>query len=215
MAEYYASCEREDWMTPQHIRELVASFRDIDLDPCAPADPENWFATYNANGIESFVPDHCHPYPSGLVLDWYECTKGGGCAFVNPPYGGKRGAIFDWAQKCAHEAGRGVEIVGLVPGSTGSKWFELIWDSAVAVCFVKGRVRFEMPESKRSVSQTVMFDAGSDGVVSAADGAATFWSVMPYWGADPFRFKEIIGSIGRVAYPSISRLGEFLERGSL
>lgn len=164
------SCERSDWRTPRSFLDVVRSFRPIVLDPCASQDPNEWFARISLNGNNLENGD-------GLKADW---VKADGLVFMNPPYGGRKKAIDGWLRKAELESGRGCEIVGLVPAATGAQWFQSIWRSAQAVCFVTGRMRFELP--------------GGD----SKKAGATFWSAVPYWGAAVERFTSIFAAIGSV-----------------
>lgn len=163
--KFYASSERDDWMTPPSIIARVQSFREIMLDPCAPSCRSNWFAHSNSN-------------KAGLSINWSMLR--GGVVFVNPPYGGRRRQIDAWIQKCAQEAGRGVEIIALVPAATGSLWFNIIWGSASAICFVKGRIGFVNPDTGDCADK------------------ATFWSAMPYWGDNVDEFSREFSGLGQV-----------------
>lgn len=210
--KYYASCDRNDWMTSEKLRVAVAEFRDVVLDPCAPLDPSNWFSIYGVNGKGGhYLPGMEDPAllslgsrstMSGLSIGWAGiCVPCGGLCFVNPPYGGRTGAIFDWMRKCADEANEGCEIVGLVPAATGSQWFKLIWRSATAICFLEKRQSFSVPGGK--ASQLDIFGGELD--IKESKGGATFWSAMPYWGADFDRFNEHFSELGEVVELRYSR----------
>lgn len=202
MSKHYASCERDDWMSPPDAIERVVAVRPIALDPCAPVDPANWHGRYNINGEGVFrLPyEIAKDMASGLKIDWAKITYGvDGLVFVNPPYGGRRRVIDAWIEKCAAESARGAEIIGLVPASTGSNWFRILWQTADAICFVKGRLGFIQPATGRPAPQLRLFDGGED--VATTDDKATFWSAMPYWGNDVERFHEAFDGYGEVVEP--------------
>lgn len=209
MTKHYASCDRNDWLTPDRVLYVVKEFRDIDLDPCAAVGVGNQFATYNISGNGTWNLPYGHyrsePRLCGLRADWARCVQGGGLVYVNPPYGGRKKIIDEWIKKCAFEAERGVEIVGLVPASTGSQWFKTIWNTITSLCFVEGRLRFEVPNVRGSAPQQRLFDADED-IVSDVDGSATFWSAIPYWGPSPERFLQTFCELGQIVCPPFGRL---------
>ncbi len=177
------STKRDDWLTPSWVIELAGEVRDVELDPCASADQCNWFAVYNCNGTLSKMPWHLigddNKDVDGLALDWCLATEDDGLVFMNPPYGGRKGVINAWINKAGAEAARGAEIIGLVPASTGARWFGNIWRTAQAICFPKGRLRFGNPDAPDQNC-----------------GSATFWSAIPYWGPAPAKFISVFGGVG-------------------
>lgn len=181
--KFYASSERDDWQTPTEVIDVVREIGSIHLDPCASKEPGDWFATGNINGVEA--SDDCPGVVDGLEADW-RFLSAGGLTYCNPPYGGRRKVIDAWIAKCVKEARQGCEVVLLVPAATGSQWFCRIWDTAIGVCFVEGRLRFRISGQ-------------------AETGCATFWSALCYWGADPERFEAATRNLGRTVFPSLSR----------
>jgi len=99
-------------------------------------------------------------------------ANGVGLAFCNPPYS----QVALWAAKIAEEAARKIEIISLVAARPGSRWFyRLVWSSAAAVCFWRGRLRF----------------------VGAAS-SAPFDSAVVYHGPRPWAFEGAFEGAGRV-----------------
>ena len=98
----------------------------IDLDPCAPPDPEHHIARRNLVGPTGSA--FC-----GLAAEW------NGRAFVNPPFGD----LSEWAAKCRreHEA-RHAEIVLLLPSRTDTLYWHDNVSTARAICLWKGRMKF-------------------------------------------------------------------------
>lgn len=99
--------EQEVW-TPDWIIEAArtALGGTIDLDPCAASKPEGHFARVNIT-----LP------MDSLLMQWSVPTVQG--AYVNPPYAELR----TWMEKCAHEAGKGLRIVMLIPFRPHRQWF--------------------------------------------------------------------------------------------
>ena len=123
MSGYIPSAKREDWRTPAEVVDLVRSLYGgtIDLDPCAPDDPDNWIAANN--------------YPAsvdGLSKPWR------GSAYVNPPFGSLR----TWIEKSSEEAALGCEVLLLMPARTDTRAWHRCVPTASAICFWRGRMRF-------------------------------------------------------------------------
>lgn len=105
-----------EWLTPP---DLVKKLGCFDLDPCAPKDAPFYHAL-NYYTIEQ----------DGLSKDWK------GRVYCNPPYG--RGMEL-WLEKLKYH-GNGI---ALIFARTETKcFFNHIWNSADALLFVKGRIKF-------------------------------------------------------------------------
>ncbi len=108
----------------------------------------------------------------GLMTTW----QNKGLVYVNPPYGKK---LIDWTKKIAAESLLGTEIIALTPARTDTKWFHnYILPYATSILFWKGRVRF------------------IDGTTGKIKDAATFPSLVSYFGPRPGKFKKAFGSKG-------------------
>jgi hypothetical protein len=119
MAGHIATAARVDWCTPPGIYQpIVDFFGQIDLDPC----------TNNHSCVPAtrkvMLPE------DGLSVPW------DGNVYCNPPYG--RG-LRKWVDKAASSQ----SVIMLLPAAVGTKhWQEVIFRTAQAVCFIKGRVKF-------------------------------------------------------------------------
>ncbi len=116
---------RQTWMTPLWLLDLVEQLGPIALDPCASDDASFHFAVLN--------------FPraiNGLVQHWDR----GGLVFVNHEYGRE---IPAWVEKCRIEAALGVEIVQLCPARPGANWYMDAKANADAMCELNGRVLFD------------------------------------------------------------------------
>ncbi len=149
------SSAKETWCTPKYVLEWLKPFGDIDLDPCASIIVEKNFALLNYT-IEA----------DGLKQSW----AGPGLVYVNPPYGRK---IKLWTDKAIEEAKLGAEIVLLLPARPDTAWWQRMVKTANAVCFVKGRIKFE-----------------------GATNGAPFPSAMVYFGARSTLFVDSMASHG-------------------
>lgn len=146
----------DEWRTPDGVLERVRRIGPIGLDPCTSGE--------NPTGAKSWLTER----DDGLTTGW----AGLGLVYVNPPYS----TAAAWAVKVASEAERGVEIVSLVAARPDSRWFDrLVWDTAQAVCFWKGRLRFV-----------------------GAPSSAPFPSALAYHGHRPWDFEAAFADAGKV-----------------
>lgn len=153
------SSASEHWPTPSEILDLVRQVNDIGLDPCS-----------NSKSIVNAKKEFFFPRHDGLVESW---AGHDGLVYVNPPYGRK---IKKWAEKASGESTLGTEIIMLVPARTDTKWMhDFIFNSASAVCFWKGRIKF-----------------------LGAQSSAPFPSAIVYWGSNVERFEEVFSTKGLV-----------------
>lgn len=106
----------DEWLTPP---DIIKKLGDFDLDPCSPIN-RPWDTAKNHYTIND----------DGLLQPWI------GRVFCNPPYGDKAGL---WLKKCAQHQ----NCIALTFARTETKmFFESVWEEAVAVLFIKGRLRF-------------------------------------------------------------------------
>ncbi|ULC58664.1 phage N-6-adenine-methyltransferase [Flaviramulus sp. BrNp1-15] len=105
-----------EWLTPPDLVKKLGSF---DLDPCAPVDAP----FYHAKNYYTIKQN-------GLSKEWR------GRVYCNPPYG-KGMELWLKKLKC-HGNG-----IALIFARTETKcFFNHVWDSADALLFVKGRIKF-------------------------------------------------------------------------
>jgi site-specific DNA-methyltransferase (adenine-specific) len=112
---------KNDWNTPLELVELVREVGPIVLDPCS-----------NATSIV-----HAQEEWADGALDRPWPTKG--LIYVNPPYGRE---VPIWVEKVIEANLAGSEIVLLIAARTDSRWFHRLFETAGAICFWKGRLRF-------------------------------------------------------------------------
>jgi hypothetical protein len=108
------------WLTPPAI---ITALGEFDLDPCSPLN-RPWDTAKKHYTIED----------DGLVSPW------AGRVWMNPPYGKQLGT---WLKKLSkHNDG-----IALVFARTETNaFFEGVWDTADALLFIKGRLRFHKPD---------------------------------------------------------------------
>jgi hypothetical protein len=108
-------------LTPPHILKALGKF---DLDPCASLQQSKKTATRQFT-----IKD------DGLSQDWF------GRVWLNPPYGEQ---TERWLAKLAQH-GNGI---ALVYARTETKmFFDHVWDSAIGIFFLKGRLSFNSPDN--------------------------------------------------------------------
>jgi hypothetical protein len=104
------------WLTPNWIVEALG---DFDLDPCGAPGHSLAAVTYQIDDGED-----------GLLLPW------NGRVWLNPPYG-KEAAPF---LKKMVEHGSGIAFI--FARTETKMFFNYVWESASAILFLKGRVKF-------------------------------------------------------------------------
>lgn len=114
--------QSDDWYTPPHIFDALGI--RFDLDPCSP-------------GVGHWVPaDTVYTIDDdGLSLPW------SGCAFVNPPFGGRNGHVV-WLKRFL-DHGNGVAVVRAY---TSAGWFHDLAVKAETLLFPKGKTKFIRPD---------------------------------------------------------------------
>ena len=119
-------------LTPPYVLEPVreAFGGTIDLDPCTEPD--------NPTGATRFLT----AVDDGLTLPWGRS----GSIYVNPPYGKAR---EPWVERCIAAADSGCRVVLLMPAHTDTRIWHRAMETAAAVCFIKGRVKFGVLRKNR------------------------------------------------------------------
>lgn len=118
-----ARYESDDWITPM---DLVIPLGKFDLDPCA-CTPQPW---------KIATESYCKA-DDGFKKDWK------GRVWLNPPYGRN---TAHWLKKLADHG----EGIALVFARTETKtFFSEVWEKAHGVLFLKGRVKFCLPDGSR------------------------------------------------------------------
>lgn len=113
-----------DWRTPPEMLAPVRAYFGgrIPFDAATTAD--------NPTGADAFAT----PGDDGLARPWPPHV------WVNPPYGRE---LRRWLGKIAREAGRGVEVVALLPTARFEmRAMQVAFAAANAVCWVRRRVTF-------------------------------------------------------------------------
>ena len=134
------------WTTPTSVLDVVMQVGPIALDPCS-------------NEHSLVVSPHKFDY-EGLTNSWFEKCQNQGLAFVNPPYNNVKAFV----KKCVLEGLGGTEIILLVAARMDTKWSHACLDSADAMCFWEGRIKFGNPPPE------------------SAGNAPSIPSVFYYWG---------------------------------
>jgi hypothetical protein len=147
----------------------------IDLDPASNDTAQAWVraGTY-------YTKEH-----DGLAQEWT------GRVWMNPPY--KDGLIDKFVDKLVaeHVVGDVSEAVLLVHSRTDTAWFHKAASVASAICFTRGRVRFQRPDG--------------------TGNAPPIGSVFFYFGSSPDRFAANFGSIGLIFFnPSNAASGRLI-----
>lgn len=119
-----------DWITPRWILDRLG---DFDLDPCASM-TQPWNTARDSFTMRD----------DGLSREW------SGRVYLNPPFGRES---QPWIERMAdHGSG-----IAMLPARTETRmWFERVWGTAEAVCFLRGRPHFCRPDGS-----TAPFNSGA------------------------------------------------------
>lgn len=159
----HASGEME-WYTPVEYLEAARKVMGgIDTDPAS-----SEVAQQNVKAEEFFTA-----LEDGLIQDWH------GCVWLNPPYG--KALIEQFASKFVEQYYNGNidQAIVLVNNATDTGWFATLCESAAAVCFPRGRIKF--------------LDANNVPANTPLQGQAFL-----YFGEQCDEFVAIFGAFGRV-----------------
>jgi DNA N-6-adenine-methyltransferase (Dam) len=119
-----------EWYTPvEYIARARLVLGEIDLDPASTPQAN---ARVKATQIFTEVDN-------GLLQSWL------GNVWLNPPYA--QPAIQHFADKMVDElaAGHVTAAIMLTHNYTDTAWFQQLAHAASAICFTRGRIRFEAP----------------------------------------------------------------------
>jgi len=148
---------RDDWQTPKWLLGALAMWAGcppIVLDPCS-------------NGANAVGPNFYTEEENGLIQPWAKFGK----IFVNPPYSG----IKQWCKK-AHDESLLLQnsddyIALLIPARTDTQYFHDYVIKATQLFFLKGRLKFELPDGTKG-------------------GSAPFPSVIAIWRGESDRHED-------------------------
>lgn len=117
---------KDEWLTPPKI---ISELGPFDLDPCSPIN-----RPWNTADHHYTVED------DGLNKEWF------GLVWCNPPYGRE---TSKWLERCKQHN----NTIVLIFARTETKmFFEHVWNSADAVKFIQGRLRFYSVDGKQADS---------------------------------------------------------------
>ncbi len=152
-----------EWYTPSEYIEMArAVMGGFDVDPAS-----NPVAQKTVQAATYFTEE-----TNGLDKDW------NGRVWLNPPYA--QPAIAHFADKTVAEvqSGNATEAIVLTHNYTDTSWFQKMARAAKAICFTRGRIRFESPTGEKA---------------SPTQGQAFF-----YFGEDAAAFRNVFSEIGFV-----------------
>lgn len=162
-----------EWYTPPDIlskvREVIGSPIALDVASCEVANRFVGASTY-------YTEDD-----NGLEQTWDKPW------FCNPPYS----RISPWVNRAVLSTAPGIL---LVPASTGSSWFRVIWSSADAICLPWSRVSF--------------IDGSQENPAIASSPRHPGVAISLFGGrnGDVDSFSQAFGSIGAIITPRLGGL---------
>lgn len=126
----------QTWNTPRSLYDPLDALWKFEVDVACLAE--------SALCQKYFTPDD-----NGLEQTWGENT-----CWCNPPYDNIKG----WAEKSYTSFKNGSTVVMLIPSRTDTKAFHsYIFGKATAVCFIKGRIKFDNPTENSKANNTAPF----------------------------------------------------------
>jgi phage N-6-adenine-methyltransferase len=156
-----------EWYTPAKYIDLARQVMGgIDLDP---ASSDAAQTVVQAEKYFTIKDD-------GLTKEWH------GRVFINPPY--KQPAIIHFVKRLTDQVtiGNIKQAILLVNNSTDTEWFHCAANACAAVCFTRGRIKFENHERQELAMPT--------------QGQAFF-----YFGDDVETFDRVFADIGLMDVP--------------
>lgn len=152
--------EFERYTPTEYIEAARQVLGEIDLDPAS-----SELAQETVRATECFTAED-----DGLEREWH------GRVWLNPPYHRELAPKFIDKLVAEIAAGRVDEAIVLTNNSTDTQWFRAAADVCDAICFVTGRIRFEVPNANP---------------VLPTQGQAFF-----YFGVNTKRFVRVFKAIG-------------------
>jgi phage N-6-adenine-methyltransferase len=156
-----------EWYTPSRYVELARTvLGQIDVDPAS-----NPMAQEAVKAATFYTAE-----TNGMDKEWR------GKVWMNPPY--SQPEIVHFVDKVVEEytSGRCTEAIVLTHNSTDTRWFNTLFESASAICFTTGRVKFVSPKGEFA--------------------APAMGQAFTYFGPHPDRFAEVFSEIGNVVTPA-------------
>ena len=121
---------KTEWYTPtKYVEAARVVLGGIDLDPATCAQAQETVRAAEFYTIED----------EGLLQEWR------GRVFMNPPYGHKIIDAFIAKLLAHHAAGEVPEYICLTNDCLDTQWAHNLLRASCAVCFVRGRVKFNTP----------------------------------------------------------------------
>ena len=148
-----------EWYTPaEYIEAARKAMGSIDLDPASSDIAQEVVKAKTYYTIET----------NGLDKSWH------GNIWLNPPYSSD--SIVQFVDKLVEEREHYQQAIVLVNNATETEWFNKLISIASAVCFLKSRVKFYMPDGKT--------------------GAPLQGQALVYIGNRPTRFSDSCANLG-------------------
>jgi phage N-6-adenine-methyltransferase len=123
-----------EWFTPAfYIEKARNVLGTIDLDPASCAEAQN---TVKAAQFYSVADD-------GLNQAWQ------GTVWLNPPYAGGLVSAFAAKMIASWDSGTLPAAIMLTNAYTETSWFHALTNASRAVCFTRGRIKFESPHGEK------------------------------------------------------------------
>ena len=124
MVDLYKGSRSDEWETPPGIIQRLKESVGINFDIAARSSNAKCPSFFDADFLDALI----EPWPLDKVC------------FLNPPFSRAK----DFAEKTSIEAARGVKIAMIYKATNleTAAWQDHIFQSATAICFLKGRTNY-------------------------------------------------------------------------
>lgn len=122
------------WRTPEYVLERARAYfgGPIPFDPATGPENPTKAVRFCAGPSGTLFAGDSLETKNGLEVEWVDYPT-----WVNPPFS------KEWTVKIGEEAGKGAEIVALLPCNRfETDYFQEMFARASVVCFHKGRIKF-------------------------------------------------------------------------
>jgi ParB family chromosome partitioning protein len=165
ITRHSANTGNDEWCTPKKYIDLArAVLGEIDLDPAT-----NLYAQEYIQAKQFYTKDN-----DGLAHRWR------GRIWLNPPY--SKPLLAKFVSNLCNEYGNGgVEAILLTHANSDTEWFHCAAAHAAAICFTRGRIAFERPDTDQdspTQGQTFFYFGPRDRIKKFAAEFQTIGFVM-------------------------------------
>jgi ParB family chromosome partitioning protein len=131
----FGTGENEGYTPQEYVEAARLVLGHFDLDPASSAHANE----HHVKALNFYTQED-----NGLARDWF------GRVWMNPPYSQPLITQFCEKLRAEYEAGEVAAAVALTHNYSDTGWFHHLAAVSSALCFTKGRVRFESPDGTKA-----------------------------------------------------------------